>query len=150
MNLLNSDDFWQFACTFYEQCEHQQTLLALQNEQRKNVNLCLLLYYLDSLALKIDSKQLNILVASLSEFDQNVMQPLRTARAYLKANQTEIADYAAIRKELLSAELKLEKQQQQMLIDKINNMDLIEQKKPNNIALYVTWICVGRAFARQS
>ena len=150
MNLLNSDDFWQFACAYYEQSEHQQTLLTLQNEQGKNVNLCLLLHYLDSLALKIDSKQLDILVTAINEFDQNVMQPLRAARAYLKANQTEVADYTAIRKDLLSAELKLEKQQQQMLVDEVNNMDLIEQKKPNNIALYVTWICVGRALARQS
>lgn len=136
MNLLNSNEFWQFSCAFYEQCEHQQTLLALQNKQGKNVNLCLLLHYLDSLALKIDSKQLDILVTAINEFDQNVMQPLRAARAYLKANQTEVADYTAIRKDLLSAELKLEKQQQQMLVDEVNNMDLIEQAEPNNIAFY--------------
>lgn len=137
MNLLNSNDFWQFSCSFYEQREHQQTLLALQNKQGKNVNLCLLLHYLDSLGLKTDRKQLNILVATISKLDQNVMQPLRAARAHLKANQAAISDYSNIRKELLSAELKLEKQQQQMLIDAVNEFNLTPCSTPNNSALYM-------------
>ena len=137
MNLLNSDNFWQFSCAFYEQCDNQQTLLALQNQQGKNVNLCLLLHYLDSLGLKIDSNQLDILVATISDFDQNVMYPLRTARAHLKANQVTINDYTSIRKELLSAELKLEKQQQEMLIDAVNGMDLAKQEAPHNIRMYL-------------
>lgn len=137
MNLLNSDNFWQFSCAFYEQCDNQQTLLALQNQQGKNVNLCLLLHYLDSLGLKINSNQLDILVATISDFDQNVMCPLRTARAHLKANQATISGYACIRKELLSAELKLEKQQQQILIDTVNCMDLAKQAAPHNIEMYL-------------
>ena len=137
MNLLNSDNFWQFACTLYAKPEQQQTLLDLQNQQGKNVNLCLLLYYLDSLNLTISQTQLNKLEQSISEFDKMALKPLRATRAYLKANQTEIADYANIRQELLSAELKLEKQQQQMLINAVNRLELLACTAPDNSALYL-------------
>ncbi|MGO3849801.1 MAG: TIGR02444 family protein [Pseudoalteromonas prydzensis] len=137
MNLLNSNDFWQFACQLYSEGDMQARLLDYQNQQGKNVNLCLLLYYLDSLNLAISQDQLNKLEESISEFEQQVLTPLRATRAYLKANQTEIADYAAIRKELLSAELKLEKQQQQMLITTINSFALTPCSAPHNISLYL-------------
>ena len=137
MNLLNSDHFWQFACTLYAKPEQQTTLLALQNQQGKNVNLCLLLLYLDSLNLSVNAQQLNELTQVVSDFDTRALQPLRAARSYLKANQNAISDYATIRAELLSAELKLEKQQQHMLIGTVNELELVKLSEPNNIELYV-------------
>ena len=137
MNLLNSDHFWQFACALYAKPEQQTTLLALQNQQGKNVNLCLLLLYLDSLNLSVNAQQLNELIDAISEFDTHALQPLRAARSYLKANQNTISDYATIRAELLSTELKLEKQQQHMLIEAVNEFELIEHAAPNNIKLYM-------------
>ncbi|MBH0081234.1 TIGR02444 family protein [Pseudoalteromonas sp. NZS11] len=137
MNLLNSDHFWQFACTLYAKPDQQTTLLALQNQQGKNVNLCLLLLYLDSLNLSVNAQQLNELIDAISEFDTHALQPLRAARSYLKANQNTISDYATIRAELLSTELKLEKQQQHMLIEAVNELELIEHAEPNNIKLYM-------------
>jgi uncharacterized protein (TIGR02444 family) len=137
MNLLNKNDFWQFACALYAKPGQQQTLLALQNQQGKNVNLCLLLLYLDSLKLSINTDQLSVLIDSVNEFDTQVLKPLRAARRYLKANQESISGYAKIRQELLSAELKLEKQQQQILIDTANKLSFLEAVKPNNIELYV-------------
>ena len=137
MNLLNKDDFWQFACDLYSKGDMQTRLLDYQNQQGKNVNLCLLLYYLDSLKLAVSQTQLNKLEQSICEFDQQVLKPLRATRVYLKANQTEIADYAVIRKELLSTELKLEKQQQQLLITTINSFTLTPCSTPNNTRLYL-------------
>lgn len=137
MNLLNSDDFWQFACQLYSKDDMQARLLDYQNQQGKNVNLCLLLYYLDSLGLALNNSQLNQLELCIIEFDEQVLKPLRKTRAYLKANQTEIADYATIRKELLNAELKLEKQQQQLLINALNTMTLTPCSNANNIGLYI-------------
>ncbi len=137
MNLLNSNDFWQFACQLYSKGDMQARLLNYQTQQGKNVNLCLLLYYLDSLNLTISQTQLNKLEQSISEFDKLALKPLRATRAYLKANQTEITDYAVIRKELLSAELKLEKQQQQMLINAVNRLELLACTAPDNSALYL-------------
>ena len=137
MNLLNKDDFWQFACTLYAKPGQQNTLLALQNQQGINVNLCLLLYYLDSLNLSINTAQLSHLQKVVSEFDTLALQPLRATRSYLKANQNTISDYAIIRAELLSTELKLEKQQQHMLIETVNELELVKLSEPNNIELYV-------------
>ena len=137
MNLLNSDHFWQFACTLYAKPEQQTTLLALQNQQGKNVNLCLLLLYLDSLNLSVNAQQLNTLINVTSDFDTHTLRPLRAARSYLKANQNAISNYATIRAELLSAELKLEKQQQHMLIETVNQLELVKLSEPNNIELYV-------------
>jgi len=137
MNLLNSNDFWQFACNLYSKGDMQTRLLDYQNQLGKNVNLCLLLYYLDSLNLAINQTQLNKLEQSISEFDKLALKPLRATRAYLKANQAEITDYAAIRKALLGAELKLEKQQQIILIDEVNRLELVTSTAPNNSALYL-------------
>lgn len=138
MNLLNSNDFWQFACDLYSKGDMQTRLLDYQNQLGKNVNLCLLLYYLDSLNLAINQTQLNKLEQSINEFDKLALKPLRATRAYLKANQAEITDYAAIRKALLGAELKLEKQQQIILIDEVNSMNLTPCATPNNSDKYLS------------
>ncbi|MBQ4834288.1 TIGR02444 family protein [Pseudoalteromonas sp. MMG010] len=137
MNLLNKDAFWQFACTLYAEPQQQTTLLAMQDQQGKNVNLCLLLFYLDSLKLSINNEQLACLINAIALFDTHALQPLRSARYYLKSNKDSIPDYALIRKELLSAELKLEKQQQHILINTVNEFTLLEAKNPNNIELYI-------------
>ncbi|TMP74161.1 TIGR02444 family protein [Pseudoalteromonas sp. S1608] len=138
MNLLKSNDFWQFACNLYSKGDMQTRLLDYQNQLGKNVNLCLLLYYLDSLNLAINQTQLSKLEQSISEFDKQALKPLRATRAYLKANKTEVTDYAAIRKALLGAELKLEKQQQIILIDEVNSMNLTPCATPNNSDKYLT------------
>ncbi|PWS53525.1 TIGR02444 family protein [Pseudoalteromonas sp. meg-B1] len=137
MNLLNSNHFWQFACNLYSKGDMQTRLLDYQNQLGKNVNLCLLLYYLDSLNLAINQTQLSKLEQSISEFDKQALKPLRATRAYLKANQAEVTDYAAIRKALLGAELKLEKQQQIILIDEVNSMNLTPCATPNNSDKYL-------------
>ncbi|MEI8643729.1 TIGR02444 family protein [Pseudoalteromonas sp. Hal040] len=137
MKPLNSEQFWQFACQLYSIDDMQTKLLGYQDQQGKNVNLCLLLYYLDSLELAVTPSQLSELESCIAEFDQQALQPLRATRAYLKTIQTEISDYPTIRKELLSAELKLEKQQQQLLINTANTMIFNQYTNAENIRLYV-------------
>ncbi|QWV04405.1 TIGR02444 family protein [Pseudoalteromonas shioyasakiensis] len=138
MKTLNSEEFWQFACQLYSKDGMQTKLLDYQNQQGKNVNLCLLLYYLDSLELAVTPSQLSELESCIAEFDQHALQPLRATRAYLKTIQNEVSDYPTIRKELLSAELKLEKQQQQLLINTLNSMALSRCPNTNNIMLYIS------------
>ncbi|KPW01076.1 TIGR02444 family protein [Pseudoalteromonas sp. P1-8] len=137
MKPLNSEQFWQFACKLYSKDGMQAKLLGYQDQQGKNVNLCLLLYYLDSLELAVTASQLSELESCIAEFDQQALQPLRATRAYLKTIQNEISDYPTIRKELLSAELKLEKQQQQLLISTINRMELSPTLKVDNLGGYI-------------
>jgi uncharacterized protein (TIGR02444 family) len=137
MKPLNSEEFWQFACHLYSEDGMQAKLLSYQDLQGKNVNLCLLLYYLDSLELAVTLSQLSELESCIAEFDQQALKLLRATRAYLKTIQTEISDYPTIRKELLSAELKLEKQQQQLLIDTANTMIFTQHTYTKNIRLYL-------------
>lgn len=136
MNLLNSNDFWQFACNLYSKGDMQTRLLDYQNQLGKNINICLLLLYLDSLKLSINAEQLTALLESINKFDTQVLKPLRNARNYLKENQHTIGDYEKIRKELLSSELKLEKQQQQILIDTANKFKFVPNTNPVNFYLY--------------
>ncbi|WP_105174388.1 MULTISPECIES: TIGR02444 family protein [unclassified Pseudoalteromonas] len=137
MKPLNSEQFWQFACQLYSKDGMQTKLLGYQDQQGKNVNLCLLLYYLDSLELAVTPSQLSELELCIATFDQQALQPLRATRAYLKTIQAEISDYPTIRKELLSAELKLEKKQQQLLIHTANTMIFTQRTNAENIRLYV-------------
>ena len=137
MKPLNSEQFWQFACKLYSKDGMQTKLLGYQDQQGKNVNLCLLLYYLDSLELAVTPSQLSELESCIAEFDQQALQPLRATRAYLKTIQNEVSDYPIIRKELLSAELKLEKKQQQLLISTINRMELSPTLKVDNLRFYI-------------
>jgi uncharacterized protein (TIGR02444 family) len=136
MNLLCKEKFWHFACQFYALSEQKNALLSFQNKQGKNINLCLLLYYLDSLKLQINDAQLKILQHSIYEFDLQVLQPLRNTRHYLKQNQNNITEYTKIRKQLLSTELMLEKQQQHILIETLNSQIVPHSDKPNNLILY--------------
>ena len=138
MKPLNSEQFWQFACKLYSKDGMQTKLLGYQDQQSKNVNLCLLLYYLDSLELAVTPSQLSKLESCIAEFDQQALQPLRATRAYLKTIQNEVSDYPIIRKELLSAELKLEKKQQQLLINTANTMIFTLHKQAENIRLYLS------------
>lgn len=138
MQPLNSEKFWQFACQLYSKDGMQTKLLSYQNQQGKNVNLCLLLYYLDSLELAVTPSQLSELELCIAEFDQQALQPLRATRTFLKTIQTEISDYPTIRKELLSTELKLEKQQQQLLINTANTMIFTHHKQAENVRLYLS------------
>lgn len=138
MKPLNSEQFWQFACKLYSKDGMQTKLLGYQDQLSKNVNLCLLLYYLDSLELAVTPSQLSELESCIAEFDQQALQPLRATRAYLKTIQNEVSDYPIIRKELLSAELKLEKKQQQLLIDTANTMIFTLHKQAENIRLYLS------------
>ncbi len=138
MKPLNSEQFWQFACKLYSKDGMQTKLLGYQDQQSKNVNLCLLLYYLDSLELAVTPSQLSELESCIAEFDQQALQPLRATRAYLKTIQNEVSDYPTIRKELLSAELKLEKKQQQLLINTANTMIFTLHKQAENVRLYLS------------
>ncbi len=116
MSKLTADTFWQFACNVYSKNGVQPLLLELQDEQQKNVNLCLLLLFLDSLKLHLTQEQFAALdsVAALS--DAQLLNPHRLTRKNLKTHHAHRSDYAAIRKQLLDTELALEKLQQGLLL----------------------------------
>ncbi|MFC3033347.1 TIGR02444 family protein [Pseudoalteromonas fenneropenaei] len=119
---LSASAFWQFSCALYEQPHVQETLLQLQNEQGKNVNLCLLLCYLDTLALQLPDAALARLESVCQAFDSRYLIPQRTIRKQLKQALASHHLYAKAKAALLSAELQLEQLQQALLIETLADL----------------------------
>ena len=137
MSKLTPDTFWQFACDIYGKNGVQPLLLELQNEQQKNVNVCLLLLFLDSLKLQLTPTQFSALdsVAALS--DAQLLNPHRLTRQNLKKHHSHSTDYAVIRKQLLENELALEKLQQSLLLDALPS-SISVNNGADNLALYLS------------
>lgn len=137
MSKLTPDTFWQFACDVYSKNGVPPLLLELQDEQQKNVNLCLLLLFLDSLKLHLTQEQFSALdsVAALS--DAQLLNPHRLTRKNLKTHHSHRTDYAVIRKQLLENELALEKLQQSLLLDALPS-SISVNSDADNLALYLS------------
>jgi uncharacterized protein (TIGR02444 family) len=115
----------------------QPLLLELQDEQQKNVNLCLLLLFLDSLKLQLTPAQFSALdsVAALS--DAQLLNPHRLTRQNLKKHHSQRTEYSVIRKQLLENELALEKLQQSLLLDALPS-SISVNSCADNLALYLS------------
>ncbi|MEO2269092.1 TIGR02444 family protein [Pseudoalteromonas pernae] len=134
---ISAEQFWQFSLSIYADEQVQKSLLHWQNEHGLNINLCLLLAYLDCHQLAISAAALTELEACILDFDSQALKPLRGIRGYLKKHQTEITQYPQLRKQMLELELAFEKQQQQQLIATCQTLALVQDIRPNNLQLYV-------------
>ncbi|BBN80143.1 hypothetical protein PA25_01280 [Pseudoalteromonas sp. A25] len=137
MSTLDEQAFWQFSCAVYQQGSVQHTLLTLQNEQHKNINLCLLLYYLDTLNLQLSHTTFVHLDALCQSLDAHLLAPHRKIRRSLKAQFITHSEYSEIRQQLLQSELQLEKLQQSELIRALNQGATTLKNPSNNLALYL-------------
>jgi len=117
MSQLTAVSYWQFACHIYDLKGVQSLLLELQNKQQKNVNLCLLLLFLDKLKLQLTQAQFEKLRAAAEISDDQLLRPIRSTRHNLKRQFMHTTQYADIRKKLLDGELALEKLQQTILLE---------------------------------
>jgi uncharacterized protein (TIGR02444 family) len=111
---LSAEDFWQFSLSHYARAGIKQACLMLQNTYQGNVNLALLLHWLDTLHIELADQQIHALTASLVVSDKQLQQ-YRTMRQQLKP-QLDQAGY----QQLLSFELELEKNQQHALLKQLN------------------------------
>lgn len=121
---LTTNQFWQFSLDYYSKSAHSEQLLLLQDTYDANINLCLLLKFLESQALTITSKDINSLHQSVTCFNAHHTRPLRALRKQFKKELNTITNYSALRQHLLNAELELEKQEQALLLDKVNQLPL--------------------------
>lgn len=106
---------WQFSLALYPKV--QPLCLQWQDNFGLNVNLLLLLCYLEQQQLSLTSQQLLQLAAELDSFSRQFTRPLRTLRrnssgASLAANQQQ-----HLKQTLLQAELSLEQLEQQLLLE---------------------------------
>ncbi|WP_042151463.1 MULTISPECIES: TIGR02444 family protein [unclassified Pseudoalteromonas] len=142
---VSAEDFWHFSCDLYSKNElykkdkQEYSLLELQNKFNKNVNICLLMLYLDKLNISICQNTLYKLIVAISEFEKNYLLPLRALRLRLKAEKSDISLYAKMRQTLLDSELLMEKHQQSQLINALKNYETSPKKDIDNLQLYLSF-----------
>ncbi|MCU4675423.1 TIGR02444 family protein [Catenovulum sp. 2E275] len=121
MNKLSLDkaQIWQQVCALYQNNSVQKICLNWQEQHQANVNLILILSWLEYKSYRFSEPQLTQLLIKLNEFNQHTTGLIRQARFNWRNYQTE-ADYQTIKQALLTAELMFEQQEQALIIDTLN------------------------------
>lgn len=133
--LLTSEAFWSFSLSHYKKHGVQQAALELQDKHHGNVNLALLLIWLDTLNIHFSLSHFTLLEHSLIQSDK-LLQSYRQLRKKIKHTQT-----AALYQDALQFELQIEKQQQEDLIAALLRIPLqvkTKEKSPSLLADYCT------------
>lgn len=118
---ISASEFWQYSLQYYTQNNNQETLLWLQDNAALNVNIVLLIMYLQTKSVFISTKQFNQLNNINQKLD-SLTSNFREKRRLLKADNIGkgMADYRTDDyKDLLHQELESERQQQARLIDTV-------------------------------
>ncbi|MDP2716779.1 TIGR02444 family protein [Rheinheimera sp.] len=111
---ISAEALWQFSLQLYPQVKN--LCLQWQNEPGVNVNLLLLLCYLEQQQLSLSASELQQLAAKLDNFSAQFTRPLRTLRQNSAAAPLLPAQQQTLKQALLQAELELEKLEQQLLL----------------------------------
>lgn len=127
---IRLDDLWQYSLETYAKPNVSEMCLSLQNQCDINVNLLLLTSYLDTLGLFLDDSQWARLDQHILKIN-NSLKVLRQARTLIKELNSEVYD------KLLLAELDLEKQTQQQLVDEVNVSGLAPREETNNLIRFL-------------
>lgn len=135
--MLSTEQFWLFSCQYYENKDAQKTLLALQNEHNKNINLCLLLLFLEKYGLTLALTEIKQAAKVCLKTDEPLLLPHRQIRAQLKQCFANEADYSSIKAQLLKTELAIEKLQQTHLIAFVTECNLERHTSPDNLSFYL-------------
>ena len=83
MNALSAALFWQFSCASYALPNIKELLLSLQDKHNKNINLCLLLLYLEQQKIQLTPIQVKALADLCSDIDaQTLLQHRQIAQTH--------------------------------------------------------------------
>lgn len=129
---FSHDDFWQFSLHHYSKKGVQEACLTLQDTYQGNVNLALLLIWLDEQAISLSFSDINLLIDALAP-SQALIQPYRALRKQVKNHLP-----TALYQQHLKFELTLECQQQQDLINQLNKLPV---NPTNNSAKLLPYYC---------
>lgn len=116
--LLTTAQLWQFSLNYYGIREVKTACLNLQNQFNGNVNLLLLLAWLDQHQLTIQAEDWVSLENTL-DHSESLLLPYRELRRKLKNHVSE-----PLYREALEFELQLEQRQQSDLVEHINTLTL--------------------------
>ncbi|CAH0524568.1 TIGR02444 family protein [Vibrio hippocampi] len=127
---LTHEALWQFSLAYYAERGVKEACLSLQNHYHGNVNLLLLLKWLDVNHLAFTLEQWPQVKASLDASEQLLAQ-YRQLRKQLK---TQVTD--TLYREALNFELSLEQLQQSHLIETINSLPLATTSASHLVDMY--------------
>ncbi len=116
---LTIEHLWQFSLQYYAVRNVKEACLSLQNNFGGNVNLLLLLKYLDEHQVTIGERDWKQLLSSIEPTDK-LISSYRELRRSLKAHLPD-----TLYREALRFELQLEKQQQADLVRCISQANVI-------------------------
>ncbi|KGY11378.1 hypothetical protein NM22_16090 [Vibrio tubiashii] len=115
---LTLERLWQFSLQYYSVREVKEACLHLQNHFKGNVNLLLLLKWLDEQQVSFQEQDWHKVEECLGR-SEALLHSYRELRRKFKNNLPD-----TLYRESLQFELQLEKQQQSDLVDCINNIEL--------------------------
>ncbi|MDW6002771.1 TIGR02444 family protein [Vibrio mangrovi] len=115
---LTLERLWQFSLQYYSVREVKEACLSLQNNYHGNVNLLLLLKWLDEQQASIDEQDWHRVLTCIGP-TEGLLHSYRELRRKLKVHLPD-----TLYRESLQFELQLEKQQQSDLVDCINQLEL--------------------------
>lgn len=110
----SAEALWQFSLALYPQV--QPLCLEWQDNFGVNINLLLLLCYLEQQQLSLTHQQLLQLTAELEQFSSQFTKPLRALRRKSSSASLSTSQQQQLKQSLLQAELKLEQLEQQLLL----------------------------------
>ncbi|MDD9197381.1 TIGR02444 family protein [Aliivibrio sp. S3MY1] len=116
--LLTCEAFWSFSLSHYNQEGLQQGILTLQDKHHGNVNLALLLIWLDSLSIGFPAPHIKTLETALISTDPLLFSYRKLRKAIKQTANTSLYQDA------LNFELQLEQQQQADLIKALLGIQL--------------------------
>ncbi|MDX3775358.1 TIGR02444 family protein [Chromatiaceae bacterium AAb-1] len=109
--------FWQFSLKVY--ADTKATCLQWQNHYDANVNLLLLLCYVEATGYTLAAHQISRLHAAITKFSNLYTKPLRAIRQQLPGSNLTSAQQQQLKQSLLSTELTAEKTEQQLLLQQL-------------------------------
>lgn len=111
---ITTDTLWRFSLQLYPQVK--PLCLQWQDQLGANVNLLLLLCYLEQQQLSLSAAELQQLAAQLNNFSAQFTRPLRAVRINSAVACITPAQQHSLKQALLQAELTLEQLEQQLLL----------------------------------
>ena len=116
--------FWTFSLELYDAEGVAAACLELQDAYQLDVNLILFCFWHGSVYGKIDQELLQNIIKLSIEWRSGVVQPLRSARSWMKLNSNPSEQFDSLRKRIKADELMAEKFQ----IERIASLTLVFNK----------------------
>ena len=116
--------FWTFSLELYDAEGVAAACLELQDAYQLDVNLILFCFWHGSAYGKIDQELLQNIIKLSIEWRCGVVQPLRSARSWMKLNSNPSDQFNSLRERIKADELMAEKFQ----IERIANLTLVFNK----------------------